>query len=101
MLVTPGGQLALYAAVQGTLDRGDHAVVVAPYYATYPGTFRAAEADFTVVEAEAADGFQPRAEAIEAALKPNTQGDPAQHAEQPDRRGLFAREPRSHRRSSA
>jgi arginine:pyruvate transaminase len=72
VLVTPGGQLALYAAVQGTLDRGDHAVVVAPYYATYPGTFRAAEADFTVVEAEAADGFQPRATAIEAALKPNT-----------------------------
>jgi arginine:pyruvate transaminase len=72
VLVTPGGQLALYAAVQGTLDRGDHAVVVAPYYATYPGTFRAAEADFTFVEAEAADGFQPRAEAIEAALKPNT-----------------------------
>ena len=60
VIVTPGGQLALYAAVQGTLDRGDHAVVVAPYYATYPGTFRAAEADFTVVEAEAADGFQPR-----------------------------------------
>ncbi len=72
VIVTPGGQLALYAAVQGTLDRGDHAVVVAPYYATYPGTFRAAEADFTVVEAEAADGFQPRAEAIQAALKPNT-----------------------------
>jgi arginine:pyruvate transaminase len=72
VLVTPGGQLALYAGVQGTLDRGDHAVVVAPYYATYPGTFRAAEADFTVVEAEAADGFQPRASAIEAALKPNT-----------------------------
>ena len=72
VIATPGGQLALYAAVQGTLDRGDHAVVVAPYYATYPGTFRAAEADFTVVEAEAADGFQPRARAIEAALKPNS-----------------------------
>ena len=72
IIATPGGQLALYAAVQGTLDRGDHAVVVAPYYATYPGTFRAAEAEFTVVEAEARDGFQPRAEAIEAALKPNT-----------------------------
>lgn len=72
VIVTPGGQLALYAAVQGTLDKGDHAIVVAPYYATYPGTFRAAEADFTVVEAEAADGFQPRVEAIRAALKPNT-----------------------------
>lgn len=72
IIATPGGQLALYAAVQGTLDKGDHAVVVAPYYATYPGTFRAAEADFTVVEAQAADGFQPRAAAIEAALRPNT-----------------------------
>jgi len=72
IIATPGGQLALYAAVQATLDKGDHAVVVAPYYATYPGTFRAAEADFTVVEACAEDGFQPRAEGIEAALKPNT-----------------------------
>ncbi|MEW9837386.1 pyridoxal phosphate-dependent aminotransferase [Mesorhizobium marinum] len=72
VIATPGGQLALYAAVQGTLDKGDHAIVVAPYYATYPGTFRAAEADFTVVEASADDGFQPRAEAIAAALKPNT-----------------------------
>jgi arginine:pyruvate transaminase len=72
VLVTPGGQLALYAAVQGTLDRDDHAIVVAPYYATYPGTFRAAEAEFTVVEAHAADGFQPHAAEIEAALKPNS-----------------------------
>ncbi|MCX7306225.1 MAG: pyridoxal phosphate-dependent aminotransferase [Hyphomicrobiales bacterium] len=72
VIVTPGGQLALYAAVQATLDKGDHAVVVAPYYATYPGTFRAAEAEFTVVEAQAADGFQPRVEAVRAALRPNT-----------------------------
>lgn len=72
VLATPGGQAALYAAVQATHDPGDHAVVVAPYYATYPGTFRAAGAGFTVVEAKAADGFQPRAEDIEKALKPNT-----------------------------
>src|SRR6185369_4975893 len=72
VIATPGGQSALYAAVQATLDPGDHAVVVAPYYATYPGTFRAAGADFTVVEAAAADGFQPRVEAIEAALTPRS-----------------------------
>ena len=51
--------------------------------------------DFTVVEAEAEDGFQPRAEAIEKALQPNTRAILHQHAEQPDRRGLFARQPRS------
>lgn len=72
VIATTGGQSALYGAVQATLDPGDHAVVVAPYYATYPGTFRAAGADFTVVEAAAADGFQPRAEAIEAALTPRS-----------------------------
>lgn len=72
VIATPGGQAALYAAVQATLDAGSHAVVVAPYYATYPGTFRAAGAEFTVVEARAADGFQPDAGAIEAAVRPNT-----------------------------
>lgn len=72
VLATPGGQSALYAAVQATLDPGDHAVVVAPYYATYPGTFRAAGADFTVVEARAEDGFQPDAKAVEAAVRPET-----------------------------
>ena len=72
ILAAPGGQATLYAAVQGTLDPGSHAIVVAPYYATYPGTFRAAGADFPVVETTAADGFQPRASAIEAAIRPNT-----------------------------
>jgi arginine:pyruvate transaminase len=72
VIATPGGQAALYAAVQGVLDPGDHAIVVAPYYATYPGTFRAAGAEFTVVETRAGDGFQPDANAIEKAVQANT-----------------------------
>lgn len=72
VIATPGGQAALYAAVQATLDAGQHAIVVAPYYATYPGTFRAAQADFTVVETTAESGFQPDANAIEAAIRPQT-----------------------------
>jgi arginine:pyruvate transaminase len=72
IIATPGGQAALYAAAQAVLDPGQHAVVVAPYYATYPGTFRAAGADFTVVESRAEDGFQPRAEDIVKALRPDT-----------------------------
>ena len=72
VIATPGGQAALYAAAQATLDPGSHAIVVAPYYATYPGTFRAAGADFTVVETRAEDGFQPRRETIEAAVRPTT-----------------------------
>jgi len=72
VIAMPGGQAALYAAVQATVDAGDHAIVVAPYYATYPGTFRAAGAEFTVVEARAEDGFQPRSADIERELRPNT-----------------------------
>jgi arginine:pyruvate transaminase len=72
VIATPGGQAALYAAGMAVLDPGDHAIVVAPYYATYPGTFRAAGASFTVVEADAADGFQPHAAEIEKAIRPET-----------------------------
>lgn len=72
VIATPGGQLALYAAVQGVLDAGDHAIMVAPYYATYPGTFRAAGADFSIVEARAENGFEPRASDIAAAIRSNT-----------------------------
>lgn len=72
ILATSGGQSALFAAAHGVLDPGDHAVVLAPYYATYPGTFRSAGASFTVLEARAEDGFEPRAEALEGAVQPNT-----------------------------
>lgn len=72
VIATPGGQLALFAALQGVLDPGDHGIVVAPYYATYPGTFRAAGARFTEVEARADQGFQPDLDAIAAAIEPRT-----------------------------
>lgn len=72
ILSTPGGQAALFAATLAAADPGDHAIIVAPYYATYPPTFRAAQVDVTIVEARAADGFQPRAADIERAIRPGT-----------------------------
>jgi len=72
VIATPGGQLALFAALQGVLDPDDHGIVVAPYYATYPGTFRAAGARFTEVEARPEHGFQPDLDAIAAAVEPGT-----------------------------
>jgi arginine:pyruvate transaminase len=72
VIATPGGQAALYAAVQAVLDPSSHAIVVAPYYATYPGTFRAGGVEFTMVETEAERDFQPDAKAVEAALRPET-----------------------------
>ncbi len=72
VLATTGGQGALYAAVQATCGEGDHAIVVGPYYATYPGTFRAAGASFTVIDAPPETGFEPVAGEIEAAVTGRT-----------------------------
>lgn len=72
ILATGGGQGALYAAVQAVCDAGDHGVVVGPYYATYPGTFNAAGARYTVVDALPENGFEPDVGSIEAALQANT-----------------------------
>lgn len=72
VIATVGGQGALFASCQAILDPGSHAIVVSPYYATYPGTMRAAGASFTEVEARAEDGFQPDTQAIAAAIRPET-----------------------------
>jgi len=72
ILAAPGGQAALFAATIATIDPGDHAIMIAPYYATYPPTFRAAGADFTIVEAHAEAGFQPDPSEIDRAVRPNT-----------------------------
>ncbi|MCR4267728.1 pyridoxal phosphate-dependent aminotransferase [Nitratireductor sp. ZSWI3] len=72
ILVTIGGQGALYAAFQAVLDPGAHAVIVSPYYATYPGTVRAAGGRFTEIETHAENGFEPKLDEIEAALEADT-----------------------------
>lgn len=66
VLITPGGQAALFSALMTTCDPGDRAVMISPAYATYPGTIRAASAVPRVVEARPEDGFVPRAEALAA-----------------------------------
>ena len=72
VVAMPGGQGGLYASMQAVLNPGDHIVIVSPHYVTYPGTVRSAGGSFTLVEASPEDGFQPRADAIEAAIQPNT-----------------------------
>ncbi|KFB09767.1 pyridoxal phosphate-dependent aminotransferase [Nitratireductor basaltis] len=72
VIVTQGGQGALFAACQATLDAGDHAIIVSPYYATYPGTIRAASASFTEIAAEAERDFEPDPDKIASAIQPET-----------------------------
>ena len=64
VLITPGGQSALFAAHMAACDEGDRALFIDPYYATYPGTIRAVGARAVPVEARAEDEFQPDAEEI-------------------------------------
>ncbi len=67
VVITPGGQAALFAAHAAVCDQGDRALFIDPYYATYPGTLRGVGAEAVPVAARAENGFQPRAADIAAA----------------------------------
>ncbi|KEJ89536.1 pyridoxal phosphate-dependent aminotransferase [Sulfitobacter donghicola] len=69
VMVTPGGQSALFAAHTAVIDPGDTALYIDPYYATYPGTLRGASAEPLAIKAHASDAFQPRAADIAAVAK--------------------------------
>lgn len=66
VLITPGGQSALFAAHMAACNPGDTALFIDPYYVTYPGTIRAASAIPLAIQADAQNGFQPDASAIAA-----------------------------------
>ena len=66
VLITPGGQSALFAAHHAACDEGDRALYIDPHYATYPGTIRAVGAVPVPVRAHPEDGFQPRTDDIDA-----------------------------------
>ena len=64
VIVTPGGQSALFAAHAAACDPGDTALYIDPYYATYPGTIRGVGAVAKAVTARADNAFQPDADDI-------------------------------------
>lgn len=66
ILITPGGQAALFAAHVAVCNPGDAALFVDPYYATYPGTIRAAGATPRPVLTTPETGFQPTQTALNA-----------------------------------
>ena len=69
ILITPGGQAALFAAHTAVCDAGDVALYIDPYYATYPGTIRGVGAIPRVVGASPDTAFQPTAAALNDAAK--------------------------------
>ena len=69
ILITPGGQAALYAAHTATCDPGDTAVFIDPFYATYPGTIRGAGAVPKPIVTSPDAAFQPTAGSLMEATK--------------------------------
>ncbi|MBY6200427.1 aminotransferase class I/II-fold pyridoxal phosphate-dependent enzyme [Maritalea mobilis] len=67
ILITPGGQAGLFAAHHAACDPGDRALLIDPYYATYPGTIRAVGAIPVPVATLPEAGFQPEEAALAAA----------------------------------
>lgn len=59
VVITPGGQSALFAAHMAALDPGDRALYVDPYYVTYPGTLRGAGGVAVPVPTRPEAAFQP------------------------------------------
>lgn len=67
VMITPGGQAALFAAHMAVCDPGAKAMYLDPYYATYPGTIRSVGAEPMRVQTRAEDAFQPREADLDAA----------------------------------
>jgi arginine:pyruvate transaminase len=67
VVITPGGQAALFASHAAVCDQGDRALYCDPYYATYPGTIRGVGASPVAVQTRPEDDFQPHRDVLSAA----------------------------------
>ncbi len=70
--VAPGGKSILFYALMGTLNPGDEAIVVAPYWVSYPDIVLLAGATPVRIETLLEDGFRLTPQALEAAITPKT-----------------------------
>lgn len=59
VLITPGGQAALFASHHAVCDEGDVALYCDPYYATYPGTLRGVGAIPRAIPCLPENAFEP------------------------------------------
>jgi arginine:pyruvate transaminase len=69
VIITPGGQSALFAAHMAVLDQGETAAYIDPFYATYPTTIRSVGAIEKRIITSAENYFQPTFEQLDSATK--------------------------------
>ena len=71
-IVGTGGKQILYNAFVATLNPGDEVIIPTPYWVSYPEMVALNGGTAVFVDTRIEDGFKVRAEALEAAITPNT-----------------------------
>ncbi len=69
VVITPGGQSALFASHMAATNPGETAAYLDPYYATYPGTIRAVSATPKAIQTFPEHSFMPQRDDLIAATK--------------------------------
>jgi len=72
VLISCGAKHAIYNAIHAILDPGDEAVVVAPYWTSYPEMVKTADARPIIVPTTESSGFKLAARDLAAAVTPRT-----------------------------
>ncbi len=71
-IVGTGGKHILFNALLATLNRGDEVIIPAPFWVSYPDMVLIAGGTPIAVETKMEHGFKLQAEALDAAITPNT-----------------------------
>lgn len=72
IIVTTGGQEGIYLIMQAIIDPGDEVLVPDPRYTSYDDAIKRSGGKMVMVPTTAADAFDLRPEAVEAAITPRT-----------------------------
>jgi aspartate aminotransferase len=71
-MVSTGGKLALFNAIQVLVDHGDEVILPVPYWVSFKDIIEYAGGKCVYLETEEADGFRLTAEMVERKITPNT-----------------------------
>jgi aspartate aminotransferase len=72
ILVSTGAKQAIFNLLCAILNPGDEAMIISPFYVSYPSMVRLAGGTPRIVSMRKEDGYRPNAELLRAALTPNT-----------------------------
>jgi aspartate aminotransferase len=72
VLVSVGGKHSFFNLTQALLDSGDEAVILAPYWVSYPDIVLLADAKPVIVSADIDQAFKIQPEQLERAITPKT-----------------------------